>query len=84
MFKLKNRHWWNIGEKYHRIEYVVKVALGPADVRFELWHNGQKLSKDTPINVEWQAADAPAQNGFVGEGQQWLPAERIGMVNGRM
>ncbi|KAH7321601.1 hypothetical protein BKA65DRAFT_598749 [Rhexocercosporidium sp. MPI-PUGE-AT-0058] len=59
-FKLKNRHFWNMGEKYYRVEYLIKVALGPADIRFELWFNGQKLSKDEPIRVEWQAAAAPA------------------------
>jgi hypothetical protein len=37
----------------------VKVNLGPADVSFELWHNGVKLSKDNSIKVEWQAAAAP-------------------------
>jgi hypothetical protein len=83
MFKLKNRHWWNTGEKYHRIEYVVKVVLGAADINFELWHSGQKLSKDNPIKVEWFAADAPAepsrQNGF----DQW-PAERTDIINGRV
>ncbi|KAH8591554.1 hypothetical protein B0O99DRAFT_675246 [Bisporella sp. PMI_857] len=60
-FKLKNRHFWNLGDKYHRIDYLVKVALGPADIRFELWHNGQKMSKDQPIRVEWISAPAPAQ-----------------------
>jgi hypothetical protein len=59
MFKLKNRHWWNTRAKYHRIEYVIKVALGPADIRFALWHNGVKLSKDNPIKVEWYSADPP-------------------------
>ena len=29
MFKLKNRHWWNSGKKYHRINFVIKVNLGP-------------------------------------------------------
>ncbi|KAG4430138.1 hypothetical protein IFR05_014374, partial [Cadophora sp. M221] len=58
-FKLKNRHFWNMGEKYYRVDYLIKVALGPADIRFELWFNGQKLSKDEPIRVEWQAATAP-------------------------
>jgi len=61
MFKLKNRHWWNTRAKYHRIEYVIKVALGAADIRFELWHNGQKLSKDNPIKVEWFTAEPPPQ-----------------------
>jgi hypothetical protein len=58
-FKLKNRHWWNSGKKYHRINFVVKVNLGPADLSFELWHNGVKLSKDNAIKVEWQAAAPP-------------------------
>jgi len=61
MFKLKNRHWWNTRAKYHRIEYIIKVALGPADIRFELWHDGQKLSKDNPIKVEWFNAEPPPQ-----------------------
>ncbi|KAI4610560.1 uncharacterized protein J4E87_010736 [Alternaria ethzedia] len=62
LFKLKNRHWWNSGPKYHRINYVVKVNLGPADVSFELWHNGVKLSKDNSIKVEWQASAPPDLN----------------------
>lgn len=72
-FKLKNRHWWNSGAKYHRIDYVVKVAIGPADIRFELWHNGQKLSKDNSIKVEWSAAEAPVEQPTVDSGDQWLP-----------
>jgi hypothetical protein len=60
-FKLKNRHWWNRRAKYHRIEYIIKVALAPADIRFELWHNGRKLSKDNPIKVEWFAAEPPPE-----------------------
>ncbi|KAK3202688.1 hypothetical protein GRF29_154g387368, partial [Pseudopithomyces chartarum] len=59
-FKLKNRHWWNTGKKYHRIDFVVKVDIGPADMSFELWHQGVKLSKDSSIKVEWHAAPAPA------------------------
>ncbi|KAJ4987572.1 hsp70 family chaperone [Stagonosporopsis vannaccii] len=61
-FKLKNRHWWNSGKKYHRINFVIKVNLGPADLSFELWHNGVKLSKDNTIKVEWQAAAPPEPN----------------------
>jgi len=62
LFKLKNRHWWNSGPKYHRINYVVKVNVGPADVSFELWHDGVKLSKDNSIKVEWQASAPPDPN----------------------
>ncbi|KAF2473532.1 uncharacterized protein BDR25DRAFT_386320 [Lindgomyces ingoldianus] len=58
-FKLKNRHWWNSGPKYHRVDYVVKVNIGPADISFELWHEGVKLSKDNSIKVEWHESAAP-------------------------
>ncbi|KAF2183182.1 hypothetical protein K469DRAFT_739999 [Zopfia rhizophila CBS 207.26] len=56
MFKLKNRHWWNTGKKYHRVDYCVKVNLGAADISFELWHQGVKLSKDKSIKVEDRVA----------------------------
>lgn len=83
MFKLKNRHWWNMGQKYHRIDYIVKVALGAADLRFELWHNGMKLSKDNPIKVEWNTALPPepqALNRFNSLGEQWQSVENGGMA----
>jgi hypothetical protein len=51
-FKLKNRHWWNSGKTYHRINFVVKVSLGPAEISVELWYNGAKVSKDNLIKVE--------------------------------
>lgn len=38
------------------------MNLGPADISFELWHNGVKLSKDNSIKVEWQAAAPPDPN----------------------
>jgi hypothetical protein len=86
LFKLKNRHWWTRGQKYHRVNYVVKVALGPADIRFELWHNGQKLSKDNSIKVEWLAAQAPPEQppntGFDGMNYQWQPTHVNRAVNG--
>ncbi|KAL8816329.1 MAG: hypothetical protein Q9223_004643 [Gallowayella weberi] len=53
-FKEKNKHFWNLGKHYFKIDYEIKVLIGPADVRFELWFSGQKLSKDRPIKVEWQ------------------------------
>ncbi|KAF2267229.1 hypothetical protein CC78DRAFT_541886 [Lojkania enalia] len=59
MFKLKNRHWWNTGKKYHRVDFCVKVNMGPADISFELWHQGVKVSKDNSIKVEWYAAPPP-------------------------
>jgi hypothetical protein len=33
----------------------VKVVIGAADINFELWFDGEKISKDNPIKVEWFA-----------------------------
>jgi hypothetical protein len=35
-FKEKNHRFWNKGERYFKVEYQVKVVIGPADIRFEL------------------------------------------------
>lgn len=44
---------------YLRIEYSVRVLIGPADIRFELWFDDQKLSRDQSIRVEWIPTKAP-------------------------
>lgn len=44
---------------YLRIEYSVRVLIGPADIRFELWFDDQKLSRDQSIRVEWTPTQAP-------------------------
>ncbi|KAF2467943.1 uncharacterized protein BDR25DRAFT_335749 [Lindgomyces ingoldianus] len=58
-FTEKNRRFWKLGKHYFRVEYQVKVIIGPADIRFELWFNNQKLSRDQSIKVEWVPAPAP-------------------------
>ena len=36
-FKMKNRHWWQMGKKkYMRVDYFIKCLVGPADITFEL------------------------------------------------
>lgn len=59
--KLKNRHWYNSGEKYLRLRFDVKVILGAADLKFQLQSKDRKvLSNDhDPIQVKW---DPPAEN----------------------
>jgi len=58
-FKRKNRHWWQFKQPYLRVDYQVRVVIGPADIRFELWFDGQKMSNDNPITVEWMTTSAP-------------------------
>ena len=59
--KLKNRHWYNKGEKYFRVRFDVKVILGAADLKFQLESKDKKvLSTDhDTIQVRW---DPPQQN----------------------
>jgi hypothetical protein len=58
-FKLKNRHWWSLGKPYRRCNYDVKVVIGPADVRFQLWFEGTMVIAGNPITVQWEASAAP-------------------------
>lgn len=40
---------------------MVKVNVSAADMGFELWHEGVKLSRDTSIKVEWHASAPPVR-----------------------
>lgn len=55
----KNKHFWSLQKHYLRIEYTVRVLIGPADIRFELWFNDQKLSRDESIRVQWIPTQPP-------------------------
>jgi len=35
-FVEKNKSFWSIGKHYLKVEYQVRVIIGPADIRFEL------------------------------------------------
>ncbi|KAH7071272.1 hypothetical protein BKA63DRAFT_70009 [Paraphoma chrysanthemicola] len=58
-FVEKNKNFWSLKKHYFRIEYSVRVLIGPADIRFELWFDDQKLSRDQSIKVEWTPTAAP-------------------------
>jgi hypothetical protein len=52
-FTEKNKRFWSLGKHYFKVEYQVRVLIGPADIRFELWFDNQKMSMDTSIMVDW-------------------------------
>ncbi|KAF7196595.1 Heat shock 70 kDa protein 12A [Pseudocercospora fuligena] len=58
-FKEKKKRFWQRGEHHLVVEFQVQVAIGPADLRFELWFDGQRMSKEHSIKVEWAPATAP-------------------------
>lgn len=55
--KLKNRHWWERGEKYIRVQFDINVLIGAADLKFQLQSKDKKiLSADhNAIRVDWTA-----------------------------
>lgn len=55
----KNKRFWSLGRHYLKVEYQVKVLIGPADIKFELWFDNQKLSRDQSIKVDWLPAPGP-------------------------
>ncbi|KAF1928220.1 uncharacterized protein M421DRAFT_5288 [Didymella exigua CBS 183.55] len=63
-FVAKNSHFWSLKKQYLRIEYEIRFIIGPADIRFELWFDDQKLSRDEAISVEWTPAAPPSSENF--------------------
>lgn len=43
------------GETHLVAHYKIKVIVGPADVKFELWFDGRKMSEEADINVEYDS-----------------------------
>ena len=63
--KLKNRHWYNRGEKYVRVRFDVRMVLGSADLQFQLVSRGQQLlsRNHDVIRVKWDPAkEAPVDD----------------------
>ena len=54
--KLKNRRWYNRGEKYLRANFDIKVILGAADLKFQLVTKNERVfsEKHDPIEVKWE------------------------------
>ncbi|KAF2125577.1 hypothetical protein P153DRAFT_400379 [Dothidotthia symphoricarpi CBS 119687] len=92
-FVEKNKHFWSLKKHYFRIEYAIRVLIGPADIRFELWFNDQKLSRDQSIRVDWAPVQPPGKTPDVDrkldlrtygrvELPDTLPAHTSGATNG--
>jgi len=77
-FKVKNKRCWQ-GKKYYLATFTVRVIIGPADLRFELWFKGVRYNRShEPIAVEWDHAGANARPptrdekvGFGEPGDHW-------------
>lgn len=56
-----NRYNW--GTQYHRADFDVKVLIGPADLKFQIWGKNGQLSKNhEEIEVQWNIPDPQRQS----------------------
>ena len=53
--KLKNRHWYNKGERYLRVRFDIRVILGAADLKFQLQSQDKVVLNNDydAIQVRW-------------------------------
>ena len=51
---------YNLGPQYHRAEFDLKIIIGAADLKFQLWGKNGQLSKDhEEIEVLWDPPPHP-------------------------
>ena len=59
--KIKNRHWYNLREKYLEARVNIQVVLGPADLKFQLQSKDREILSNShdAIQVKWDTAEQP-------------------------
>jgi hypothetical protein len=58
VFFYLNNPRYNLGPKYYRAEFELRVLVGPADLKFQMWGRNGRLSKDhEDIQVQWSPTD---------------------------
>ncbi|KAF2760339.1 hypothetical protein EJ05DRAFT_280146 [Pseudovirgaria hyperparasitica] len=50
---------WKKSRSYMRIDFEIKIIIGPADLRFELWRQGRKMSGERSIKVDFAPLEDP-------------------------
>ena len=61
--KLKNRHWYNMSRQFIRADFDLKILIGPADLKFQLWGRNRQISKDhEQIVVQWNPVPIQGQS----------------------
>ncbi|MCJ1387118.1 hypothetical protein MMC17_010247 [Xylographa soralifera] len=54
LFKEQNQRLFTQRPRYLEAQYSLKMIVGPADLRFELWFNGKQYAQNS-VNVTWDA-----------------------------
>lgn len=59
--ELKNKRCWQ-GKRYYLALFTIRVIVGPADLKFELWFKGRRYNRShDSIKIQWDAAGASAR-----------------------
>ncbi|EKG18078.1 hypothetical protein MPH_04768 [Macrophomina phaseolina MS6] len=55
----KNARWYHWAREYWLAEFEMRILLGPADLRFQLWgKDGQRLDREErDVAVEWEVVE---------------------------
>lgn len=64
--KVKNRHWYQRGERYLRVRFNVRVILGAADIKFQLQSKNNVVlnNEHDAIQVRWDPPQrSPKEDG---------------------
>lgn len=57
--KRKGKFGFGAKNKYFLVQYEIRAVIGPADLCFELWFKGKKMSSGNAIKVQWMPAQEP-------------------------
>jgi hypothetical protein len=58
-FELMNKRTPWKGKRYYLIDFKIRVIIGPADLKFELWFKDKKYDTGhDPIKIEWDSQGA--------------------------
>jgi hypothetical protein len=61
--QLANRPRYNFSPQYHRADFDVKIIVGAADLKFQLWGRKGQMSKDhDDIEVMWNPASTEVKS----------------------
>ncbi|KAL7940953.1 hypothetical protein V8C42DRAFT_201089 [Trichoderma barbatum] len=64
LLKQKRGIWFRKGYKFYICKFDLRVIVAPADLRFELWFDGQKFSGNhEPVTPQWAEAGLKVNQG---------------------
>lgn len=69
----RNTRWYQWAREYWLAEFEMRILIGPADLRFQLWgRRGQRLDRgEGGVAVEWEVPERKAMGAGEGRAEEW-------------